>query len=434
MMRLAWIFILLACKSIASAETRTIGLGDALNFQLNTPGPVAIGNGKVLKASEKAGRLHIIGIAEGESSVTVGLEHYLIQVVSQRTKKEWNIIKGVIRDMRGLRVELNSEGHVSVLGQLLRFQDWLRLANVAQEKQIRYQFRARIHPSLYADVETHLRQHLESSGISSNGLVMNPFPKVTLEPSLSSQDDTIRKTLSPFGIQYAFSQLQLTYSPSVKLELVLAEIDRTFDRELGIQWGEEGRYNAQILNTIDWNALNAELRALEAEGSGQILAKPQLLSRSGEKAEFHAGGEIPVRITGWGNQNVTWKKYGIILLFQPIADHLGNMRLSVDVEVSIPNLSQTVGQLPIFETNRVNSHFDLRGKKTVMLSGLVRKNKSNFRQGLPFLSQIPILGQLFGSKRYQSRKTELVIFVTPEVVDLNKSENFQQLPEGIESL
>jgi pilus assembly protein CpaC len=142
----------------------------------------------------------------------------------------------------------------------------------------------------------------------------------------------LQSQLRKRGFQSRIQQSKSSHIPSVQLEIVIAEVDKTFERELGIRWGDGGKYTTQVLPQAQWSALNAELTALESEGSGQILAKPRLISRSGEKAEFHAGGEIPIRIAGWGSQNVQWKKHGIIMSFQPEADHTGAMKLQVEVE------------------------------------------------------------------------------------------------------
>ncbi|MCB0407916.1 MAG: type II and III secretion system protein, partial [Bdellovibrionales bacterium] len=188
-----------------------------------------------------------------------------------------------------------------------------------------------------------------------------------------------------------------------------------------------GTYKTSVLPSVGSSELSAKLTLMESEGKGQILARPSLLSRSGEKSEFHAGGEMPIRISGWGSQSVEWKKYGILMSFHPVADTSGRMSLTVETEVSIPNLNQTTDQLPIFEVNRVKSYFDLDKSRTVVISGLIRQSESQFRQGLPYLSRIPILGRLFGSPKFTSRKTELLVFVTPKVFRPSELDSYKKV-------
>lgn len=432
MMRMLVISIVLFSSPFSFGNEKILAVGESKTFPIRTQGPVTIGDGKILKATESSGQIIAIAKSPGETSIAIGLEHYTVRVVQPAAKITFQKIQKLLSKKRGLTAKFSQSGKIEILGTLLRLRDWIELADIIESGDFYFTFRAKIHPSIEDKTESYLKSLLEKAGIGSNSLTLYPYPKMQFNESLKTKEQSIKSTLGPLGLEFDFTHLKLTASPSIRLELVLAEVDKTFNQELGIQWGDTGTYKAEVLNSISWDALTVQLKALESSGSGQILAKPQILSRSGEKAEFHAGGEIPIRIAGWGNQNVSWKKHGIILNFHPLADHFGNMKLSIEVEVSIPNLSQTVGQLPTFETNRVKSHFDINGKKTVVLSGLVRNTKSNFQEGLPFLAKIPILGRLFGSKRFQSRETELLIFVTPEVIDLNRNDNSKPtLPKGL---
>lgn len=159
------------------------------------------------------------------------------------------------------------------------------------------------------------------------------------------------------------------------------------------------------------------LKALESKGLGKVLASPTLNCRSGAEAEFHAGGEFPIRLTGFRRQAVEWKKHGVVLKVKPEADSLGAIKLSIDSEISLIDNSQLVDGLPALKINRVSSHFDLKESNTIALSGLIQESWSRGQSGLFGLSQIPVLGALFRSHDFLNYKSELIIFVTPEVVD-----------------
>jgi pilus assembly protein CpaC len=112
---------------------------------------------------------------------------------------------------------------------------------------------------------------------------------------------------------------------------------------------------------------------------------------------------------------VTWKKHGVILSVHPQADFQGAISLEVETEVSLLDMANAIDGVPSIKTNRVKSHFDLPGKRTIALSGLLRQELGESKEGLPFLSGIPVLGALFSSQKFLHHQTELVIFVTPEV-------------------
>jgi len=115
-------------------------------------------------------------------------------------------------------------------------------------------------------------------------------------------------------------------------------------------------------------------------------------------------------------QDVVWKKYGIIMKVKPRADFSGKMSISIETEVSSIDPS-TVGEgVPALFTNKIQSHFDLNESRVIALSGLIKNEQSESSKGLPGLSRIPILGALFSSKDFRDNRTELVVFVRPEVL------------------
>jgi pilus assembly protein CpaC len=111
-----------------------------------------------------------------------------------------------------------------------------------------------------------------------------------------------------------------------------------------------------------------------------------------------------------------WKKYGIMLNVKPKADFSGKMSISIETEVSSIDMSHAVDQVPALYTNKIQSHFELNGPRTIALSGLIKSDQGENSSGLPGLSRIPILGSLFSSKEFQDNRTELVVFVKPEVI------------------
>jgi pilus assembly protein CpaC len=129
---------------------------------------------------------------------------------------------------------------------------------------------------------------------------------------------------------------------------------------------------------------------------------------------------------------VIWKKHGVILKIKPIADLSGRMSIDIETEVSMVQPRSRAEGLPSLSTNRIKTHFDLEGSRTVALSGLLKSVEGRGRSGLPILSELPILGPLFSSRDYLEERTELVFFVTPKLVPFdssNKSSPHPALPD-----
>lgn len=171
-----------------------------------------------------------------------------------------------------------------------------------------------------------------------------------------------------------------------------------------------------VLSAINMG-LNAQLLALEQKGAASVLAEPQLSTRSGYKASFLAGGEIPYSVASINGVTVQFKPYGVKLDIEPKVGSNGIIRAVIDSEVSSIDGALSTATGPALLTRRTKTEFNVRHGETIVLSGLLQRNSSTDIDKVPLLGDIPILGALFRSKRFQNKETELVVFVTPSIVD-----------------
>ncbi|MEK6555697.1 MAG: type II and III secretion system protein [Bdellovibrionota bacterium] len=192
-------------------------------------------------------------------------------------------------------------------------------------------------------------------------------------------------------------------------------MSRLLQNKMGVSWPSS--LSAQISPKLKGpSSIEVTLQAIEDEGLGQILASPTLLAKSGGQAEFLAGGEIPIRLSNNKRLEVTWKRHGIFLQMKPQADLSNQIKMDLTVEVSMLDGASSIDGLPAIKTNKISSQFDLAKAETIVLSGLVRNDWSSSSSGLPGLKNLPVLGALFSSRSFLESRTELVIFVTPQVI------------------
>ena len=163
--------------------------------------------------------------------------------------------------------------------------------------------------------------------------------------------------------------------------------------------------------------LNAQLNLLAQNGSASILAEPQLSARNGSKASFLAGGEYPYTVSTINGPTVLFKAYGVTLEIQPRVDSRGIIRAQINSEVSSIDSSVSTQAGPGLRTRKTTTEFNVGSGETIVLSGLLSRETSTDVDKVPLLGDLPILGALFRSKRFQNKETELVVFVTPTVVD-----------------
>jgi pilus assembly protein CpaC len=163
--------------------------------------------------------------------------------------------------------------------------------------------------------------------------------------------------------------------------------------------------------------LTAQLNLLEQQGTATILAEPQLSTHSGYKASFLAGGEFPYSAATANGVTIQFKPYGIKLDIEPRVSSNGVIRAVVESEVTAIDGSVTSSIGPALTTRRTRAEFNVRPGETIVLAGLIQRSTNTDVDKVPLLGNIPVLGALFRSKRFQNKETELVVFVTPSIVD-----------------
>lgn len=168
--------------------------------------------------------------------------------------------------------------------------------------------------------------------------------------------------------------------------------------------------------------LSARLDLLVQENKARVLAKPRLVTVSGGKARFLSGGQIPVAQPDKdGRTSTEYKDYGVKLDIEPKADDDGNVNATVRAELSDIDPANSVsvgngGVLPAVKTRWVESSVFVKKDSTLVLAGLLQEQDGNVTKGIPVLSAIPLLGELFKHHEVTKKRSELVIFLTPRVL------------------
>ncbi|MFC5863796.1 type II and III secretion system protein family protein [Acidicapsa dinghuensis] len=245
--------------------------------------------------------------------------------------------------------------------------------------------------------------------------------------------------------------------PQILLKVRFASVDRTMERQLGINFFSNGFGNVlggittgqfsppsttlpsgtNSATTTISNELNlfaflpglnvgATLEALETKGVVEVLAEPNVMTTNGKQASFLAGGEYPYPVVqgtasgGAGAVTLEFKEYGVRLNFLPIITPRGTIRLQVAPEVSSLDFSNAIQisgfDIPAIDTRKMNTEIELSDGQSFAISGLLDNRETQTFQKVPFLGDVPILGKLFQSIQKTKSNTELLVIVTAEVV------------------
>jgi len=285
-------------------------------------------------------------------------------------------------------------------------------------------------------------ENIKISFINSGG---QTGMKVAISGRLSSI--MIRKKIEDLIKAYGYTLIDNTeaLSPQVMLEVKIVEFTKTHKKTAdntmptffvnnasekinaltkltyNLKFNPDGSYSG----VIDYPKANLQLNLKKAESDGlaKIIAEPRLMAVTGKEATFTSSDEIPV-ITGrdeYGGLLIGSKNVGISLKCTPTILE-DSERILLDITPNISNYSAdalaTVDGFPVYviTTRQINSTIEVEDKQTIVIGGLIRKKSDTQKTKVPFLSYLPIIGNLLGNSSYTNEETELMIFVTPTII------------------
>ena len=200
----------------------------------------------------------------------------------------------------------------------------------------------------------------------------------------------------------------------------------------------------------DLTDLDASFQALESTGLVRILAQPNLTAISGESANFLAGGEFPVPVgQDNGVLSIEFREFGVGLGFTPVVLSKGRINMKISTEVSdltsdnsitlpgpfIPDgngglVPGTALEIPGLNIRRANTTVELPSGGSLMMAGLLQEDLRSTIEGVPGIKDVAVLGALFRSREFENNQTELVVIVTPYLVESTHESNLTDPARG----
>jgi pilus assembly protein CpaC len=308
-------------------------------------------------------------------------------------------------------------------------------------------------------VRAALKQSLPNSDILIEGVGDGVVLSGTAASPIEAQQAADIAARLVGGAEKVVNSIAVRGRDQVMLKVTVAEVARTIIKQLGIDITANMNYGTAVVNFNNSNpftalgrplvatnglqtsfgatpSVSATLRAMESAGVLRTLAEPNLTAISGEAATFIAGGEFPVPagyscdpVTRVCTTQISFKKFGISLNFTPVVMSEGRISLRVMTEVSeLSNdnsitLTQALSgnstnslTIPSIKTRRAETTLEIPSGGSMAMAGLIADQTKQAVNGLPGLSQLPVLGTLFRSRDYVNNQTELMVLVTPYVV------------------
>jgi len=358
----------------------TVGQSVILDFpQLKQ---VAVGDATIADVKVITGRPQVMvtGLVEGSTNLTVWLEEgkkvsRLIRVFTRDPEVILRDVKALLKDAEGVAVRVVGD-KVVIEGEVLSDRDYQRVEQAVQ-----------LYPSVV---------------------------------NLAQKN-------------------QISLKPMVEIDVKIMEVSRGLREAVGMDWQnlvnlqanwswehQAGSLRPEGTLAEGWQAslisgFGSALNLMVNRGLGRVLSNPIIICQSGAKASFLAGGQIPVPVSkGLGEVDIQWKDYGVSLGFEPVTDGFGNVSMSIRAEISDLDFANAVSlggtAIPAMQTRKSETTVNMAKDETLVLGELYSSRDAKSVEKVPVLGSIPILGELFKSRKFQRDKTEFLIFVTPRLV------------------
>lgn len=266
---------------------------------------------------------------------------------------------------------------------------------------------------------------------------------IVVEGTVSDQYQRLRaeKVAAAYGDKVV-NLLEISNPLQIKIEAKIIEISRSKSQNLGVTYfnlnsTSPGVFNVGqsfINNSVEphpWKGfggyadINAQVNLLVQNGHAKILSQPHMVTLSGEKASILAGGQIPVPVSNQNGQiSIEWKDFGIKLEIAPDASRENIITTKLTAEVSSLDFSSSakinLGNgliIPPLKSRKAQSVIAVASGQTMAIGGLISNDITRNVTKIPLLGDIPFIGQLFRSTSFTKGETEIIILVTPTVLD-----------------
>ncbi|WP_133012285.1 type II and III secretion system protein [Marinomonas flavescens] len=263
----------------------------------------------------------------------------------------------------------------------------------------------------------------------------------TLYPTMSLVVDERTNSVITFSCQ-AVEGLAKTLAwldiplRQIEISAQIAQVSTSAQSQFGVNWQANlsDSVRSSIGGAIDLSALTPTsslsiagssglsllsftLDMLESEGMAKVLSKPKIVAIEGELARIESGTEIPYQTVKDDNVNVEFRDAALVLEVRPFVKE-GN-RILLELTIHQDSVGDLVNGVPSLETNRLKTQVVVNDQETLVLGGIFREARFKITSKVPILGDIPILGVLFKRQTEQQEKVELLVFITPKLLQMS---------------
>ncbi|MDA3895037.1 MAG: pilus assembly protein N-terminal domain-containing protein [Desulfobacteraceae bacterium] len=446
---LVFVFTLFFFQLSIAGGNLTLTLGGQRTIDAPNTKRIAVGDPAIadVKAIEKSDKILITALGVGRTNLIIwDMEDHersiLVEVIAKDPKEVAANVSRLLEGIEGIKTTVMGN-RVVIDGSVLLKSDLDKITKVASlYPQVTNL--AIMNPTVLNIITSQINKEFEDAGLE-NVYAKRLADKIMIAGDVSDEQTKGRaeEIASAFDTPIVnFIDVGVSLKKMILVNVDFIEIDKGSLTSLGIQWtdstgalvkgaaigsGGYGAGHSSFTGTYGFN-YSATIKSIQGDKNSRILSQPKLLCRSGENAEFMAGGEVAIPLITQDTAEVEYKPYGLLLNIAPVIDKEDNIATEVEVEQSSIKLSDS-GGFPSFNKSRVKTFINVKSGETIVLSGLVSNEDMKAVQKIPGLGDLPIIGELFKSRMFENKNSELVIFVTPEVIMSDQQKAVEQVDE-----
>ena len=399
------------------SDVNSLYVGELIKLDAKDIKKVEVSNKRVIKVSRGDGRtLSIQAKSKGSAVIYIWNKNndtpmrYSFSVISGSALKKAAGIKEALRNIKGIKISSAGE-YIYITGSVSKKDD-LQLVDkitASDNKIVSY-------------------VNMEGTGYNSE------YPKIsTAMVELGLYDVNIKhadgvmvvqaSARSQRDVEHGVFYLKSSYPKAITdiklvpyqidIDVKIVEVNRTQKRELGLETPSNIMLSRHtVLSNIE---LDSILNLYDAKGLAKVVSNPSLSANDGQTASFHVGGSIPIKLSSRYNASLDWKNYGVILNFTPKVISEDVVELSIESEFSSLDGQSNDDSVHGLLIRGVKTVVSMDSGRSVVISGLVSKSSSTATSGLPIVSDVPVLSDIFASNSKNAEATELAIIVTPSI-------------------
>jgi len=396
-----WLFVSI---HLSYAKEFVTQVNQPINISIPANSSLSISNSKIMNWKDKGHYIKVFPLKVGSSFIKTQTQNNQLTILSKEDYLLYKSLLPWIKNKLGLKIFF-SNGGLIIAGNLYRSSDWLNIAKLAKTHNASYLFKAKIDNDIKLELQNYFSNKLKNFNYASPHIELSPVP--TLLRLSNKNTNLIDNTFKKYG--FLINEIKNSMQ-QVTFQISFINISKSIQKQFGLIWSSD--IKAQILpEYLNQNLLSAMFNTEQNSGELNLLSKAQIPCNDGKTCEIYEGGEIPIKSKAFSYTNISWKPYGLTIKLQPKLSFNNKVALNINYQLSYPDFSESIDNLPSFKQKKIQSNIVLVNNQSQLISGLSlnSKGKNRVNPWVPILN--PIFKYLLSNSNNKTSHSNLFLMI-----------------------